>query len=87
MLCFVRIVLIRQNDVHLQCHVFLAQKQYVHSTGFEPAHTNIFELESNPLDQLGHECMGKECRMQCGMQCGMHAPAVNRTRGPTVLTV
>ena len=29
----------------------------MHSTGFEPAHTNIFELESNPLDQLGHKCV------------------------------
>ena len=31
----------------------------LHSTGFEPAHTNIFELESNPLDQLGHKCVRK----------------------------
>ena len=29
----------------------------MHPRGFEPLHTNIFELESNPLDQLGQRCL------------------------------
>ncbi len=37
----------------------------MHSTGFEPAHTNIFELESNPLDQLGHKCVMQDTTNIC----------------------
>eukprot|EP00980_Cylindrotheca_fusiformis_P002997 scaffold692_cov118-Cylindrotheca_fusiformis.AAC.19 len=32
---------------------FLQKAKRMHSVGFEPTHTNIFELESNPLDRSG----------------------------------
>ena len=31
----------------------VAIQKLMHSVGFEPTHTNIFELESNPLDRAG----------------------------------
>ena len=32
---------------------------FLHSMGFEPMQLSLSELETDPLDQLGHECNGE----------------------------
>ena len=37
--------------------IYVPAKYKMHPVGFEPTHTNIDELESTPLDQLGQRCL------------------------------